>query len=112
MRWTADGQLEFLGRSDNQVKVRGFRIELGEVEASLLEHPLVDQACVMVSGADDDARLVAYVVSASPEADSPVFDSTVLDSPVLNSAGLGGYLASKLPYYMLPVPSSALTNCR
>jgi amino acid adenylation domain-containing protein len=91
-RWTADGQLEFLGRSDNQVKVRGFRIELGEVEASLLEHPLVDQACVTVSGGGGDVRLVAYVVSASPEADSPVFDSTAL----------GGYLASRLPYYMLP----------
>ena len=97
MRWTADGQLEFLGRSDNQVKVRGFRIELGEVEACLLEHPLVDQACVAVSGGDGDVRLVAYVVSASPEAHSPVFDSPVFDSTVL-----GGYLASRLPYYMLP----------
>jgi amino acid adenylation domain-containing protein len=87
-RWTADGQLEFLGRADNQVKVRGFRIELGEVEASLLEHPLVEQACVaaVVDGAGDP-RLVAYVVSAAQDADS---------------ATLGGYLAGKLPYYMLP----------
>jgi amino acid adenylation domain-containing protein len=92
VRWTADGQLEFLGRSDNQVKVRGFRIELGEVEASLLEHPLVDQACVTVSGGDGDVRLIAYVVSASPEADSAGLDS----------AGLGAYLASRLPHYMVP----------
>jgi len=87
-RWTADGQLEFLGRSDTQVKVRGYRIELGEIEASLLEHPLIEQACVAVS--DDgtgDPRLVAYLVSASAAADG---------------ATLGSYLAGKLPYYMLP----------
>ena len=87
--------------------MRGFRIELGEVEACLLEHPLVDQACVAVSGGDGDARLVAYVVSASPEADSAGLDSAGLDSAgldstVLDSAGLGGYLASRLPSYMLP----------
>jgi amino acid adenylation domain-containing protein len=87
-RWTADGQLEFLGRSDNQVKVRGYRIELGEIEASLVEHPLIDQACVTAS--DDgtgDPRLVAYLVSTSPDADG---------------ATLGSYLAGRLPYYMLP----------
>jgi amino acid adenylation domain-containing protein len=87
-RWTADGQLEFLGRSDNQVKVRGFRIELGEVEASLLEHPLIEQACVTaIDDGTGEPRLVAYVVSGSPDADGVT---------------LGSYLAGKLPYYMLP----------
>jgi amino acid adenylation domain-containing protein len=94
VRWTADGQLEFLGRADTQVKLRGFRIELGEVEAALLEHPQVDQAAVAVIGDGDgtaagEPRLVAYVVSASPDADP-------------GAATLAVHLADRLPYYMLP----------
>ena len=46
MRWLPDGNLEFLGRIDDQVKVRGFRIELGEIEAVLREHPAVQDAVV------------------------------------------------------------------
>jgi amino acid adenylation domain-containing protein len=61
--WREDGELDFRGRSDAQVKVRGFRIELGEVEAALREHPAVAAARVVVQGRGvADRRLDAYVV--------------------------------------------------
>ena len=58
-RWLASGEIEFLGRIDNQVKLRGFRIELGEIEAVLRSHGAVREAVAVVS----DNRLVAYVVA-------------------------------------------------
>ncbi|MCX5045886.1 amino acid adenylation domain-containing protein [Aldersonia sp. NBC_00410] len=69
-RWNRDGQLEYAGRSDEQVQLRGFRIELGEVESVLLRYPGVAQAVASVR-ADDRLgdRLVGYVVA---ESDSPV----------------------------------------
>jgi amino acid adenylation domain-containing protein len=62
-RYLSDGQIEFLGRTDEQVKVRGYRIELGEIEATLAEHELVREA-VVVARDDKSAtlRLIAYVV--------------------------------------------------
>jgi amino acid adenylation domain-containing protein len=84
-RWLADGNLEFLGRIDNQVKVRGFRIELGEIEATLAEHPAVRQAVVLAAGDGEAKRLVAYLVA--PE-------------EVLSE--LRGRVSDRLPEYMMP----------
>ena len=59
--WSADGQLQYIGRVDEQVKIRGYRIELGEIENDLLACPQVTQAVATVHDSDTDASLVAYV---------------------------------------------------
>lgn len=89
-RWRPDGQLDCLGRIDQQVKVRGFRIELGEVEAALLAQPGVREAVVSVQSghADGEARLVAHVS----------LDANSLTEP----AALRQALALKLPAHMVP----------
>ena len=67
-RFLPDGRIDFLGRIDHQVKIRGYRIELGEVEAVLNEYPSVKTCVVMARAeADDDKRLVAYIIAHEGE---------------------------------------------
>ena len=86
-RWLPDGTVEFLGRTDQQVKVRGFRIELGEIEARLAGHPAVREAVALVREAGPgDKRLVAYFVGADEA----------------SAEALRAHLSEHLPEYMVP----------
>ncbi|MEC3975543.1 non-ribosomal peptide synthetase [Amycolatopsis sp. H20-H5] len=84
-RWSRDGQVEYLGRVDQQVKVRGVRVEPGEIEAVLRSHPSVDEVVVLARpAADGDYQLVAYLLGGC-------------DPEVLRA-----HAADRLPPYMLP----------
>ncbi|HEY2443581.1 MAG TPA: non-ribosomal peptide synthetase, partial [Streptosporangiaceae bacterium] len=87
VRRLPDGTLMMLGRGDRQVKIRGHRVELGEVEAALLGHPMVAQAAVLAAGTGEFRQLVAYLATTGPE---------------LTEEKLRGYLAGRLPQYMVP----------
>ncbi|HEX6382729.1 MAG TPA: amino acid adenylation domain-containing protein, partial [Acidimicrobiia bacterium] len=84
-RWTADGEIEYLGRVDEQVKIRGFRIEPGEVEAAIEAHPDVAKAIVVAREDDGVRRLVGYVIAEQAD-----------------PAALRAFVAARLPGYMVP----------
>jgi amino acid adenylation domain-containing protein len=85
-RWRPDGKLEFLGRRDSQVKVSGFRIEIGEIENALLRVPGVRDAAVVVAGAGQGRRLVAFCCGPRP----------------LPAGTVRERLGESLPGYMIP----------
>jgi amino acid adenylation domain-containing protein len=105
-RYRLDGNIEYLGRIDYQVKVRGFRIELGEIESNLKQHPAVHQAVVVAREASPgDMRLVAYIVlkdSASQHRSHNDGDASSSSAAATSSIDLRAYLQAKLPEYMLP----------
>jgi amino acid adenylation domain-containing protein/non-ribosomal peptide synthase protein (TIGR01720 family) len=87
-RWLPDGEIDFLGRNDSQVKIRGHRIEPGEIEAILVAHPAVSKACVTaLTDSTGGKALAAYVVSNL--GDLPATD-------------LRRHLRDRLPDYMMP----------
>ncbi|WP_030785556.1 non-ribosomal peptide synthase/polyketide synthase [Streptomyces sp. NRRL S-920] len=103
VRWTADGQLRFAGRTDDQVKLRGFRIEPGEIESALRRSPLVRDAAVVVragEGPGAPARLVAYVVPAQPSGTGT--PGTEASGTALPVGELRLHLAGSLPPHMVP----------
>ncbi|OOG41448.1 non-ribosomal peptide synthetase [Rhodanobacter sp. C05] len=88
VRWRQDGQLEFFGRLDGQIKLRGFRIELGEIESALHRHPAVKQAAVAVCEVQTGIPALAAYVAVHEQYDL---------------AGLREWLGERLPRYMVPV---------
>lgn len=89
VRYRSDGNLEFLGRTDHQIKLRGFRIELGEIEAALMQHPAVKTAIAHLQQADNsEPSLVAYIVPQQ--------------KPTPDISELRSFLKAKLPDYMIP----------
>ena len=94
MRWRPDGNLEFLGRLDEQIKIRGFRVEPGEVEAALRRYPVVTDAAVVAHGVDGKALLAAFIAPREVDVEH-----------------LKDFLAECLPNYLVPsmfVPLQAL----
>jgi amino acid adenylation domain-containing protein len=88
VRELADGNIEFLGRRDFQVKLRGLRIELGEIEATLREHASIAEAVVLVKGQDEsDPKLVAYLQPKQPG---------------LTAKQVRAFVGERLPVYMVP----------
>ena len=87
VRYLASGELEFLERMDQQVKLRGFRIELGEIESVLSSHPEITESVVLVQqDKQGEKRLVAYIVGENEPASSELHE----------------YLRERLPEYMVP----------
>jgi amino acid adenylation domain-containing protein len=87
-RWLPDGNLAFIGRRDNQVKIRGHRVELGEIEETLRQYPSVEDAVVVAQpNTMGEKELVAYIVS---------------QEPITDVGPLSAYIGSTLPFYMVP----------
>ena len=94
-RFRSDGNIQFLGRRDGQMKIRGYRVEVGEIEAELCGHSLVREAVVLVQSRRGGAsELVAYVL--------------LKEGAVHDASKLRGYLKERLPEYMLPTSFIAL----
>ncbi len=86
VKYLSDGNIEFIGRVDDQIKIRGFRIELGEIESVLRDHKEVRQAAVLAKDGSGGKRLVAYVVT----------------DVLFNPESIIAYLKDRLPDYMVP----------
>jgi amino acid adenylation domain-containing protein/non-ribosomal peptide synthase protein (TIGR01720 family) len=93
----ADGQIDFVGRVDNQLKIRGFRVELGEIESALEKHPVINEAVVIVKTFDNnDKRLIAFFVATG--------------SDIPSQSAIKDFLSDHLPEYMVPAQFKALEN--
>ena len=89
VRWRHDGELEFCGRSDHQIKIRGYRVELAEIETTLTGHPKIRDAVVMAPRSGSSRQLIAYATTPNGTAEP-------------ETTSLRAFLAARLPDYMLP----------
>src|SRR5882672_11945329 len=90
-RWLPDGNIQYLGRIDNQIKIRGFRIETGEIEAQLNQHPEIQDCAVIAQGEAGNRQIVAFYRAKDSTADCLVH---------LPHEELRGHLSRTLPEYM------------
>ncbi|MCI5145933.1 MAG: amino acid adenylation domain-containing protein, partial [Candidatus Electrothrix sp. AR3] len=96
-RYLSDGNIEYLGRIDHQVKLRGFRIELGEIEAALSQHEQVGEAVVVLYERDDNKFLAAYITAAGGRDTADISE-------------LRSWLRQRLPEYMIPTSFTVLDS--
>ena len=97
VRYLPDGRVSFLGRADGQIKLRGFRIEPGEIEATLLSHPAIKEAAIILRASHiGDKRLAAFVAIRQHE--------------TLDKENLRQYLSDRLPAHMIPTDIILLTE--
>ncbi|TEC40692.1 non-ribosomal peptide synthetase, partial [Pseudomonas aeruginosa] len=97
-RYRVDGQVEYLGRADQQIKIRGFRIEIGEIESQLLAHPYVAEAAVVALDGVGGPLLAAYLVGRDAMRGEDLL------------AELRTWLAGRLPAYMQPTAWQVLSS--
>lgn len=96
-RWLSDGTIEYLGRTDSQVKIRGVRIELGEIETTLRSHSaVVESVVVSRDRPDSEAQIVAYVVLSTPG--------------MLESDQLKAHCRARLPEFLVPAIVMTLSD--
>jgi len=99
-RYLPDGNIEFLGREDNQVKVNGYRIELGDIEVAIVQHPMVKTAIAAAVGERNHKQLVAYVLLEDTAKTAALRqDRSAADSL---SAEVQQAIRRQLPSYMMP----------
>ncbi|MEQ9407226.1 MAG: amino acid adenylation domain-containing protein [Fuerstiella sp.] len=109
-RLLPDGNIQFLGRTDHQVKLRGYRVELGEIEATLRQLPEVQDAVVLANiTASGDRQLVAFFVPDMPSHNS-VDDDGSSEKACVSGSILRSRLAEKLPCYMVPTQYHAVQD--
>ncbi|WP_293066654.1 amino acid adenylation domain-containing protein, partial [Moorena sp. SIO3F7] len=95
-RYLADGNIEFIGRIDHQVKVRGYRIETGEIEATLTQNPIVKETVVLATEDNlGNKRIVAYLVLETETSVPEISETEQINK-------LKQYLKERLPEYMVP----------
>lgn len=99
VRWLNDGNIEFLGRIDHQIKIRGFRVELGEIESCLLQHPTVAEAVVIAHGTDIQHKILAAYIVKKTDGYTNEPESKNASEQIAN---VMAHLQANLPDYMVP----------
>ncbi|KPQ36010.1 MAG: putative non-ribosomal peptide synthetase module [Phormidium sp. OSCR] len=101
-RYLADGNIEILGRIDNQIKLRGFRIELSEIESVLGQHPDIERAVVVLQSSSMGSKMGSNQTDSRALTEHLVAYCLTRENMVIAPGDLRQFLTDKLPYYMIP----------